>query len=159
LVGVTQGGAIDAQLLSLFVDLSEVKRLLNRRSVQALRSTEPSASTTAAQQKEKEKEPPKPHREAALKSKDEAKLFSEETMKKVQAAADKLLKEKDIDFLVETVPTPPKADAEKVKAMSAEEREKFFKEYAQERAKAEKLSGVYVVVCKSPGFVWVEVTG
>ena len=40
LVGVTQGGAIDVQSLSIFVDLSEVKRLINRRSVQALRSTE-----------------------------------------------------------------------------------------------------------------------
>ena len=31
LVGVTEGGATDAQLLSLFVDLSEVKKLLRRR--------------------------------------------------------------------------------------------------------------------------------
>src|SRR6266545_1281393 len=38
LVGVTQGAAIDAQSLSIFVDLSEVKRLMNRRAVQALRT-------------------------------------------------------------------------------------------------------------------------
>jgi V8-like Glu-specific endopeptidase len=154
LVGVTQGGAIDAQLLSLFVDLSEVKRLLNRRSVQALRSTEASA-TTAVQAKE----PPKPHREAALKSKDDGKFFSAETMKRVQAAADKLLKEKGIDLLIETVQTPPKADADKLKAMTPEEREKFFKEYALERCKAEKINGVYVIVSRNPGFVWVEITG
>src|ERR1700722_18730414 len=48
LVGITQGGAIDAQSLSIFVDLSEVKKLLNRRSVQALRSTDAVSTTGAA---------------------------------------------------------------------------------------------------------------
>src|SRR5262249_27455069 len=91
LVGVTQGAAIDAQSLSIFVDLSEVKRLLNRRSVQALRSSDTVSTSTQA------KEPAKPHREMALKSKDDAKFFSEDAWKKVQPSADKLLKEKNID--------------------------------------------------------------
>jgi hypothetical protein len=153
LVGVTQGGALDAQSLSIFVDLSEVKRLLNRRSVQALRSSESVAAST------QEKDAPKPRREAALKSKDEAKFFTEETWKKVQPAAEKLLKEKNIDLLIETLPTPPKADAEKVKAMTPGDREKFFKDFAVERTKDEKISGIYIVICKSPGFVYVDITG
>ncbi len=152
LVGVTQGGAIDAQSLSIFVDISEVKRLLGRRSVQALRSTEQVSTSSQA------KEPPKPHREAPLKSKDDAKFFAEEAWKKVQPAAEKLLKEKDIDLLIETFATPPKLDEDKVKAMTVTEREKFFKEFALERCKAEKLSGVYIVICKSPGFVYIEIT-
>ena len=41
LVGVTQGGALDAESISIFVDLSEVKRLMNRRSVQLLRTDAP----------------------------------------------------------------------------------------------------------------------
>ncbi len=156
LVGVTQGAAVDAQALSLFIDLSEVKRLLNRRSVQALRSTE---TTTTTPQTKEPKEPEKPRREAAIKSTDDAKVFTAETMKKVQAAADKLLKEKDIDLLVETVATLPKADLEKVKAMSKEDRDKYFKTHALDRAKAEKLSGVYIVVYKNPTILWVELTG
>ncbi|HEV3438502.1 MAG TPA: serine protease, partial [Gemmata sp.] len=121
LVGVTQGGAIDAQSLSIFVDISEVKRLLNRRSVLALRSTEQVSTPSQA------KEPLKPHRDTPLKSKDDAKFFSEETWKKVQPAAEKLLKDKDMDLLIETFATPPKLDEDKVKAMTAAEREKFFK--------------------------------
>ena len=113
-------------------------------------------SSTLAQQKE----PPKPRRTAALKSKDEAKVFSPATMKKAQATADKLLKEKDLDLLIETLATTaPKMDPAKLKAMTAEEREKYFKDYALERCKAEKLSGVYIMVCRNPGFMWVEVHG
>jgi hypothetical protein len=153
LVGITQGGAVDAQSLSIFVDLSEIKKFLNRRSVQALRTTEPVSTPAQA------KEPAKPRREAALKSKDDAKFFGEETWKKVQPAADKLLKEKNVDLLIETLPTPPKADVEKVKAMTKEEREKFFKEYAVERSKEEKISGIYIVICKNPGFVYIDISG
>jgi hypothetical protein len=149
LVGVTQGGATDAQALSIFVDLSEVKRLLNRRSVQALRSD---ATTTA----DKPKDPPKPHRDAALKSTDEGKFFSEEAWKQVAAAAEKLLKEKGLDLQIETFAAPPKGDAEKVKAMTPGDREKFFRDFARERVKAEKLVGLYVVINKAPGSLYVE---
>jgi len=153
LVGVTQGGALDAQALSIFVDLSEVKRLLNRRSVQALRSTDATATTTSTTQA---KDPPKPHRDAPLKSKDDAKFFSEEAWAKVAPAAEKLLKEKGIDLMIETYTTPPKADADKLKAMSAADRTKFFKEYAQDRVKTEKIYGMYVIINKSPGALYVD---
>lgn len=149
LVGVTQGGALDAQALSIFVDLSEVKRLINRRSVQALRSTD-TVSTTQP------KDPPKAKREAPLKSKDDAKFFSEEAWAKVAATAEKLLKEKGLDLMIETYATPPKLDADKVKAMSAAERTKFFKEYAQDRVKAEKIVGLYIVINKNPGSLYVD---
>jgi len=152
LVGVTQGGAIDAQALSTFVDLSEVKRLLNRRSVQALRSTDTASSTPQA------KEPPKSRREAALKSKDEGKFFSEEAWAKVQGAAEKLLKEKGLDLMIETYAVPPKLDADKVKAMSPADRTKFFKEFAQERVKAEKIVGLYIVINKNPGSLYVDLS-
>ncbi len=150
LVGVTQGGALDAQLLSTFIDLSEVKRLLNRRSVQALRSTETVTTTTQA------KEPPKPHREAALKSKDDGKFFSEEAWAKVATTAEKLLKDKGLDLMIETYTTPPKADADKLKAMTAADRTKFFKDFAQERVKAEKIVGLYIIINKSPGSLYVD---
>ncbi len=154
LVGVTQGGAIDAQSLSIFVDLSEVKRLIDRRSVQALRST---GATTSVQEPPK-KEAEKPRRETALKSKDEGNFFSAETWKRVQPAAERLFKEKKIDLLVETYKTCPKGDVGNIKGMSASERETFFKELTGERAKELGLEGIYVFVCRNPGYVYVGVS-
>jgi hypothetical protein len=116
--------------------------------------------TASAQPKPKDgKEPPKPHRDAPLKSKDEAKFFSEAAFKRVRPAAEKLLKEKGIDLLVEAYTVAPKMDAAKLKAMTPEEREKVFMEFARERTKAEKINGVYIVVNKNPGYVRVELAG
>lgn len=157
LVGVTQGGAIDAQSISIFVDRSEVKRFLNRRSVQALRSDATATSTAARQTEEPKKEPPK--RDKPLESKDDAKFFSAEQWKKVAPAAEKILKEKGLDFLIETIPAPPKGDAQKVAAMKPAEREKYFKEFAEGRVKELKLNGVYLVICKNPATLYVVVTG
>ncbi len=152
LVGVTQGGAIDAQSISIFVDLSEVKRLLNRRAVQLLR-----ADGAAVQPKDPVKDPPKA-REKALESKDDGKFFGEAAWKKVSPAAEKLLKEKGTDFLVETYMTPPKGDADKIAAMKPADREKFFKDMVEARAKELNLQGVYVLVTKTPATLYVEIS-
>jgi V8-like Glu-specific endopeptidase len=152
LVGVTQGGAIDAQAISIFVDLSEVKRLLKRRSVQTLRTD--AASSTS---RDAPKDEPKATREKPLLSRDDGKFFGEEAWKKVPPAAEKLLKDKGIDLFIETVMTPWKGDADKIKAMKPEEREKFFKELAEERSKEVKLKGIYILVCKTPASLYVEV--
>ena len=147
LVGVTEGGAADAQSLSLFVDLSEVKKLLARRSVLALRATEP-------------KEPVKPHREKALESKDSAKLFKAESWVLVQPAAERMLKERATDFVIETIDTAPKLTPEQAKKMTLEEKEKFFQGLVSERAKGEKLQGIYIIICKaSPTYMYVGTTG
>ena len=152
LIGVTQGGAIKAQSLSTFIDIAEVKRLMNRRSVQALRSV-------AAVEPQKKDEKKEPAREKALESKDPAKFFGEDAIKKANASAETLFKEKKTDLMVETFAVPPKSDVEKVRAMTPADREKFFREIAQARAKAEKVNGVYILVCKNPGFVTVERNG
>jgi hypothetical protein len=155
LVGVTQGGAIDAQSISIFVDLSEVKRLMNRRTVLALRSAD-----TREDPKKKDpqkKDPQKTAREKPLTSRDDGKFFGEEAFKKVAPTAEKLLKEKSTDFFVETVMTPWKGDVDKIKAMKPDEREKFFRELAEERGKEVKLHGVYILVCKNPRFLYLHV--
>lgn len=151
LVGVTEGGATDAQLLSLFVDISEVKKLLARRSVVALRATAADPS--------KDKEPAKPGHDKPLESKDGAKLFGAEAWKKVQPAADRMFKEKGIDLQIETFDAPPKSTAEKVKAMSTDQKEKYFHEVVTERVKEEKLNGVYILICKNPTYLYVGTTG
>jgi len=150
LVGVTQGGAIDAQSISIFVDLSEVKRLINRRSVQLLRT-----EATSAQPKDLPKKDPPKAREKALESKDDGKFFSEAAWKKVAPVAEKLLKEKQVDFLVETYQTPPKGDADKIAAMKPADRQKFFKDLAEARAKELNLKGVYILVSKKPETLYV----
>jgi hypothetical protein len=155
LVGVTQGGAIDAQSISIFVDLSEVKRLMNRRSVMALRSTDPKDEPKKTEPK---KDPQKTAREKPLTSRDDGKFFGEEAFKKVAPAAEKLLKEKNTDFFVETVMTPWKGDADKVAAMKPADREKFFQDLAEERSKEVKLKGVYILVCKNPSFLYFHVS-
>jgi hypothetical protein len=142
LVGVTQGGALDAESLSLFVDVSEVRRFLNRRSVQALRSTDPVEE--------------KPKRDKPVPSKDDAKFFSADTWKQFQSAADRLFKEKQTDLVVETYETPPKSDPAMLK--SAADREKFFRQLALDRVEAENIKGVYIVVSKKPTYLYVEVT-
>ncbi len=152
LVGVTQGGAIDAQSISIFVDRSEVKRFLNRRSVQALRSDTPASTSTAQPTKDH------PKRETPLVSKDEGKFFSAGAWKKVAPAAERMLKEKGVDFLIETMPNPPKTDIPKVAAMKSGDRQKYFQELAVARVKELKLHGVYLVVCRKPATLYVIAT-
>lgn len=114
-------------------------------------------TTADAKDEPKKKDPPKPLREKPLQSRDDGKFFGEEAFKKLAPAAEKLLKEKGEDLFIETVMTPWKGDVDKVKAMKPEEREKFFKELAEERSKEVKLKGVYILMCKTPSFLYVHV--
>lgn len=102
---------------------------------------------------------PKPHREKALVSKDGAKMFKAESMKLVSEAAERLLKEKATDFVIETIATPPKGDVEKVRSMKNDEREKYFQGQVNERAKTDKLQGISILICKSPNYFYVGTTG
>ena len=152
LVGVAEGQALKANSLSTFIDVSEVRRLMRRRSVVALRDADekPASPKPAAG---------KAAREKPLPSKDEGKFFGEEAWKKFGAAAERLVKERKTDLVVVTAEGPPKDDAETVKGMTPAEREKFFGRLVADRVKADKVSGVYLFVSKSPAFLYVEVTG
>lgn len=107
----------------------------------------------------KPKEPVKPHREKPLESKDGAKLFKAESWKQVQAAAERLLKEKSTDFLIDTIATAPKLTVEQARKMKTEEKEKFFHGLVSDRAKADKLQGILILVCKTPTYLYVGTTG
>ena len=110
-------------------------------------------SLVAAQ--ESKQDPPK--REKALESKDEGMRFGTEAWKRVAPAAEKLYKEKGIDFVVETA-VSPKGGADKIAMLKPAEREKFFKDFTDERAKELKLKGVHVFVSKQPPTLYVHVT-
>ena len=143
LVGVTQGGAIDANLVSFFVDVSEVKQLLATRAVSDVRGGKPAA--TAA-----------PTRTTSLPVSDRAKLFSADAVTAADQTVGELFK-KGLDVLVDTYPSAPAEWVEKAKQAKPEERQKMFREWAGERIKAEKVEGVLVLVCLEPRYILVDI--
>jgi hypothetical protein len=150
LVGVTQGGASNAQLISTFVDLSEVKKILARDAVARLR--------TKAEKSTAKDDPPAKPRTGIAESKDAAKLFSADAWADFEKLAKRLHDERKTDFAIETYATPPGASAEAVRKMEPKERFAFFREAATKRIAAGQIDGVYILVCKSPGFAFVAVT-
>src|SRR6266851_1137406 len=89
---------------------------------------------------------------------DDAHLFKPETLKKANNIIREIHDEFKQDLVVETFPTPPGGE-EKAKQLrgntpeAREARDKFFKDWLRQRAEAERIGGVYVLICKSPGHV------
>jgi uncharacterized protein len=93
----------------------------------------------------------------APKINDEAKFFSDEAREK----ADKLIREIHHDFgrdlLIETFATVPANLAKDVDLKDKEARSRFFEKWARERAREADVKGIYILICKSPGHIEVEV--
>lgn len=140
LVGVTQGGAINAQLVSTFVDVSEVKRLLASDEVKALKG----AKATPKQ------------RETPAIIRDEAKLFSDETKKKAQTLIDELHEKRKFDVLVETFASVPEKDLEKVKNMKPEDRSKYMHGALTLHMVRENVNGLGILITQEPRLFYVE---
>ncbi len=147
LVGVTQGGALKANLLSTFIDVSEVKRFLNTQDARRVRG--PGGDGPGGG------EPP---RREPLTVKDEARFFGPEAVKQANEAIAQIRHRFGRDVLVETYPAVPEADAEKVRAMTGGERQGYFRAWAQRRARAERVNGVTVLVCRDPMYLYVNVS-
>jgi uncharacterized membrane protein YgcG len=90
--------------------------------------------------------------------KDEAKFFSPEAVKKANKQIHEIARKYGKDLLVETLPAVPGDQAAKVKAMSTEEREKFFHNWAADRAEAAVVNGVYIMVVKDPAHLQIDIT-
>ena len=121
LVGVTQGGVQPgkANLVSTFIDVSEVRQLLGQKAVRPAPAAPP-----------KDPDDDRPKRDKSLPIKDEASLFSAEAEKKVQSAIDELFAKNKLDVLVETYPAVREADLEKVKKMPAKEQTEYMRTWA-----------------------------
>ncbi len=141
LVGVTQGGAVNAQLVSTFVDVSEVKHLLARNDVRRIRADRPAAADK---------------RTTPLPVSDKAKVFSADAVKAAEQAVADLYKQ-GLDLLIETYPSAPAERAVKLKEAKGEERQKLFRQWANARLHAEKADGVMILVCMDPRYVLVEI--
>ncbi len=145
LVGVTQGGAINAQLISTFIDISEVKALLETRAVKALKADKAAVA--------------KPVKTGPLTLQDEAKLVSADVAKQINALL-KQLDDNDLAVLVLTLPAAPLDDSakEKLRTSSSGERSAYFKQLANERRQAAEADLV-VLVCFDPKSLYIDMTG
>jgi uncharacterized membrane protein YgcG len=88
--------------------------------------------------------------------KDEAKFFSAEALERANKKIRQLYTDFACDVVVETVPAVPADMEAKYKELG---RDKFFLQWAGNRARELGVNGVYVLVCKSPGRVEVFLNG
>jgi len=150
LVGVTQGGAVNAQLLSVFVAVTEVQRFLNSQKV---RDIGPVAGVRVAER------PAVQVKEdaTAFRIKDGGEFFSAEAEKKANDEIERIAHRFGRELLIETYASVPTKDADKVRAMNAEEKEKYFHNWAQQRAQDQKCNGVTILICRNPTYLYVNV--
>jgi hypothetical protein len=90
--------------------------------------------------------------------KDSAKLFTPDAIKKANTEIRDLARKYDRDLLVETLAGVPGAEAERVSKMSAEERAKFLRNWAVDRADAAVVNGVYILILKDPPHLEIVIT-
>lgn len=141
LAAVTEGGAVDAQLLSTFIDVSEVQRLLASPDVRRL---------------------PVLGREAARKNAagivDSAKFFSPDAVAKAQHDIELIVHRFGRDLRIETFAQVSESEREGLRRLSADDRAKFFREWAQNRAHREGVNGVMILICRDPSYIYVNVS-
>ena len=85
---------------------------------------------------------------------DEAKLFKPETVAKANATLREIKDRYKKDLLIETYPEIP---ADRKKDYKPEEKGAFFQKWARDRARAVEVNGVYILICKEPKHLQVEV--
>jgi uncharacterized membrane protein YgcG len=89
---------------------------------------------------------------------DGGKFFGADAIKKANKEIREIAKQYDRDLLIETVATVPGDQAERLKAMSREDRAKFFRNWASDRADVAVVHGAYILVCKEPAFLEIVIT-
>jgi uncharacterized membrane protein YgcG len=90
--------------------------------------------------------------------KDSAGFFKPEAVGKANKDIREIARSYDRDVLIETFPAIPGGDSQRVKGLSVPEREKFFANWASDRADAAVVNGIYILVCKEPAHLQVVVT-
>jgi uncharacterized membrane protein YgcG len=90
--------------------------------------------------------------------KDKAHFFKDETVRKLDGLTREISKEFDRDVVIETVLAVPADQLARVKAMSTEDRTRFFNNWCSDRAEATVTHGVYILICKDPPHLALEIT-
>src|SRR5262245_38930457 len=79
---------------------------------------------------------------------DEAKFFSSDTVAKADKVIGEMHRQYRTELVVDTVPKIPDDLQAKFKE---QDKSKFFRDWAAQRAKDKGDKGIYVLVCKEPG--------
>jgi len=143
LIGVTQGGAINANSVSTFVDVSQVKKLLDVRAVKEVKADEKPAAIVK--------------REQALTIKDGAKLFSAEAIKDADAVIAELFK-KDTDVILVTFPVAPTEKLDELRKETPANRTAFFRKLLHDRMERDRVSGIGIVICDDPKSLYIDLS-
>ncbi len=88
---------------------------------------------------------------------DDAGFFSREAREKADARLAELKKETGKEVRIETVKAVPADKKDAVAKMEKAEKSKFFEKWARDRATAEHVKGIFVLICKEPGHVHVVI--
>ena len=140
LAGVTQGGALDAQSVSFFIDVSEVRKLLEtREALAARRGEEPEAKA----------EP--------ITAGDAAGVLSKEGVEAVNRRLAELA-DAGRPTRVETLKTAPESLRPKLQDATPAERRRLFEEYAYGRLRDTGTNGAIVLICLEPATAVVVLT-
>jgi uncharacterized membrane protein YgcG len=89
---------------------------------------------------------------------DEAKFFSAEAVKKANEQIREIYSKFHKDLLIETFPSVPSDQLDKVKAMESKEKADYFRKLAIEHAKERVVNGIYVLVTREPKYLYIEIT-
>jgi hypothetical protein len=89
---------------------------------------------------------------------DDAKFFSPEAIKKANEQIREIYSKYGKDFLIETFPSVPTDQLEKVKAMESKEKAAYFHKLAVEHAKERVVNGIYLFITREPKYLYIEIT-
>jgi uncharacterized membrane protein YgcG len=89
---------------------------------------------------------------------DEGKFFSPEAVKRANEQIRDIFGKHGKDLLIETFPSVPPDQLEKVKAMNAKEKTEYFHNKAVDRCKQRVVNGVYIIITREPKYLYVEIT-
>jgi uncharacterized membrane protein YgcG len=90
--------------------------------------------------------------------KDDAEFFKPEAIKRANEGIREIARKIHKDLLIETYSRPPAEQADKVKAMSREERMSYYGDWVKRRVDERVADGIVVIITREPGHVVVGIT-
>ncbi|MFN0055911.1 MAG: TPM domain-containing protein [Planctomycetales bacterium] len=88
---------------------------------------------------------------------DGGEFFSQKTRDKANSQIDALQKDHALGLRIVTVKGVPASQVEEVERMEGADRARFFEKWGREMATSEQVRGIFILVCRNPGYVQVEV--
>jgi hypothetical protein len=89
---------------------------------------------------------------------DDGKFFSPDAVKKADEQIRDLYAKYRKDVLIETFPSVPADQLEKVKAMDQKQKSEYFHKQAEDRAKQRAVNGIYILITREPKYLYVQIT-